>query len=73
VKDEYRRRGVALGLLVRGIGLAQEREHKTLVGHTDENNQAILAVTERLGFTHLPAQVLYVKRFEEAGRLSDEN
>lgn len=73
VRPEYRRRGVALGLMVSGIGLAREREHKTLAGHTDEKNRAILCLTERLGFTHLPAQVLYVKRFEEAGQQSDES
>lgn len=73
VRPEYRRRGVALGLMVSGIGLARERKHIALVGHTDENNKAILAMAERLGFTHLPAQILYVKRFEEVGSSSDEN
>jgi GNAT superfamily N-acetyltransferase len=63
VVPEYRRRGVALGLMVGGITLAKRRGYTVLRGHTDEHNEAMLTITRRLGFTHLQTQVMYVKSY----------
>jgi ribosomal protein S18 acetylase RimI-like enzyme len=63
VDAAYRRRGTALALAVRGIAQAKYFQYKTLTVHTDEHNQAILALTEKMGFTHLPAQIFYSKQY----------
>lgn len=64
VEKSYRRRGAALALAVHGIARAQSFQYKNLTVHTDEHNQAILALTEKMGFTHLPAQIIFGKQFE---------
>lgn len=64
VEKSYRRRGAALALAVHGIARAKSFYYKFLTVHTDEHNQAILGLTEKMGFTHLPAQILYSKHYE---------
>lgn len=65
VEADYRRRGAALALAVHGIARAKLFQYKTLVVHTDEHNRAILALTEKMGFTHLPAQIFFSKQFAD--------
>lgn len=64
VEESYRRKGVALGLAVRAIKFAQKFKYTTLIVHTDENNDAILTLTDRLGFTHLPTQLVFSKQLK---------
>ena len=63
VAPEYRRRGAAFALAVHGISQAKFFQYKTLTVHTDEHNKAILALTEKMGFTHLPAQIFFSKQY----------
>lgn len=65
VDQAYRRRGAALALTYHAVKFAKEFKYKTLTAHTDERNQAILTLAERFGFTHLPAQVLFIKDFRQ--------
>lgn len=62
VAPEYRRRNVALALTFHAISFAQSNNYAVLNAHTDEHNRAILALAKKLGFTHLPAQLLYAKQ-----------
>ena len=63
VDAEYRRRGAAFALAVDGIAQAKHFQYQTLTVHTDEHNKAILALTKKMGFTHLPAQIFFSKQF----------
>lgn len=63
VEPDYRRRGAALALAVRGITRAKFFQYKTLTVHTDEHNRAILNLTEKMGFAHLPAQIFMSKQY----------
>lgn len=49
VEKSYRRRGAALALAVHGIARAKSFQYKSLTVHTDEDNQAILGLTEKMG------------------------
>lgn len=64
VRPEFRQRNVALSLMMCAIAQAKAEGYATLTGHTDEKNKAVLRLAEQLGFVHMPAQVMYVKRFE---------
>ena len=66
VAAEHRRRGTAFALAVRGIAQAKKFQYKTLAVHTNEHNKAILALTEKMGFTHLPAQILFSKQYQDS-------
>ncbi|MBC7797458.1 MAG: GNAT family N-acetyltransferase [Pyrinomonadaceae bacterium] len=63
VDEDYRRRGVAFALAFQAIIFAQKNDYKILTAHTDEHNVGILHLSERLGFTHLPTQILFSKQF----------
>ncbi len=63
VEAEYRRRGAAFALAIHGIAQAKYFQYQTLTVHTDEHNKAILALTEKMGFTHLPAQIYFSKQY----------
>lgn len=63
VEKSYRRRGAALALAIHGIARAKSFYYKSLTVHTDEHNRAILGLTEKMGFTHLPAQILFSKQY----------
>ncbi|MEP6924546.1 MAG: GNAT family N-acetyltransferase [Pyrinomonadaceae bacterium] len=63
VDKAYRQRGVGFALAVHGIARSKFFQYKTLTVHTDEHNKAILTLTEKMGFTHLPAQIFFSKEF----------
>lgn len=58
---EWRRRGVATALKVRGIAFARERGYSTLRTGNDSANAPMLALNERLGFVR-GAAWLYMKK-----------
>ncbi|MEI8044903.1 MAG: N-acetyltransferase family protein, partial [Verrucomicrobiota bacterium] len=52
VDARFRRRGVGRRLLEALIAAAREQDYHALIGAIDAENQASLALHERLGFTH---------------------
>lgn len=63
VDESYRQSGISYALAVHGIIYAKDHHYDTIIAHTDENNWAILRLTEKLGFIRLPAQYLFSKKY----------
>jgi GNAT superfamily N-acetyltransferase len=63
VDEEYRQRGVAIALVVQSIAYAKSYRYSKLIAYTAEYNKPTLTLAEKMGFTHLPAQVLFSKEF----------
>jgi ribosomal protein S18 acetylase RimI-like enzyme len=64
VDEFYRQSGIAYALAIRGILYARNLGYDNITAHTDENNRAILKLTEKLGFIRQPAQYLFSKKYE---------
>ena len=56
-RAEYRRRGIALALKVRGIQFAQAQGYRQMGVTNDPVNTGMLAINEQLGFLRQPAQI----------------
>ncbi len=65
VRRQYRRRGIALALKLRGIAYAQQQRHPTIKTWNETNNRAMLGINERLGFVRQPAWIDYTKVFDK--------
>lgn len=63
VRREYRKRGIALGLKLRGIAFARECGIQQIKTWNEANNRSMLAINERLGFVKQPAWLNVVKHF----------
>ncbi len=64
VKTEYRRRGIALALKIRGIGVAQKHGIQTITTWNMSGNDPILALNDDLGFVRQPGIVYFRKRLK---------
>jgi RimJ/RimL family protein N-acetyltransferase len=61
VRREYRRRGIALALKLRGIDYAKRQGAPVIKTWNEINNRAMLSINEALGFVKQPAWIEYVK------------
>lgn len=61
-RRDYRRRGIALALKMRGIQYGQGNGHHTIVTTNDVSNTGILAINEQLGFVRQPARLQLMKQ-----------
>jgi mycothiol synthase len=68
---EYRRRGIALALKLRGIAWARENGYGVLKTWNESNNRPMLSINERLGFVKQPVWISWLKvlRTEEGGSI----
>jgi GNAT superfamily N-acetyltransferase len=57
---DYRRRGIALALKVRGILYAKQHNYSRIIVQNDVANQGMLAINQRLGFARRPALLQYL-------------
>ncbi len=63
VRRDLRGRGIALALKLRAIAYARAHGHPIIRTWNESNNEAILAINERLGFVKQPAWIDFVKTF----------
>jgi GNAT superfamily N-acetyltransferase len=61
VRRDYRRRGAALALKLRGISYAREHGRTIIRTGNDSLNLPMLAINDRLGFVRQPAWILFSK------------
>jgi mycothiol synthase len=61
VRSDFRRKGIALGLKVRGIAFAQQHGYETIITRGNPANAPITALNTRLGFVQQPA-VIHFRR-----------
>ena len=62
VRREQRRKGVALGLKVKGVEFAREYGAPEIKTWNEANNAPMLAINARLGFVRQPANIDFVKK-----------
>ncbi len=65
VKREYRRRGIALALKIRGIEYAKQQGYEKIETQNNSINRPMLSINEALGFEKQPAIIVYKKVFRE--------
>lgn len=65
VVREYRRRGIALALKVRGVQFAQAHGYHTIVVMNDPVNTGMLAINQRLGFTRSATFIKLAREYEQ--------
>ena len=65
VDEHYRRQSVAIALTVRSILYAKANHYTALVANIAEHNQASLSLAQKMGFTRLPADVLFRRTWVE--------
>jgi mycothiol synthase len=56
---DYRRRGVALALKLKGIAWAKQGGYATMMVNNDLANVGMLAINEKLGFVRRPALIMF--------------
>jgi GNAT superfamily N-acetyltransferase len=61
VKRDYRRRGIARALKLRGIAYAKSQGVATIRTWNESNNRPMLAINERLGYQKQPAWITFAK------------
>jgi hypothetical protein len=71
VKRGHRGRHIALALKVRSILYAQSRGVPVVKTWNEQNNRAMLAINERLGFVRQPAWIVFALELGSAGAAPD--
>lgn len=65
-RRDYRQRGIAMALKVRGILAARSSGYRTMVTTNDPGNDGILAINQKLGFVRDPAEIVLIREFSDA-------
>jgi len=65
VRRDYRRRGIALTLKLRGIAYAKAQGRPKIKTWNETNNRAMIAINEALGFVKQPAWIDFVKTLRD--------
>ena len=65
VLREYRRKGIALAMKVRGIRWCAERGHATIRTANEAGNVGMLSINEVLGFVRQPSWSVFVKHLKD--------
>jgi GNAT superfamily N-acetyltransferase len=65
VRRDYRRRGIALALKLRGIAYARAQGRPTIKTWNETNNCAMIAINDALGFVKQPAWIDFVKTLRD--------
>jgi len=68
VRREFRHKGIALALKIRGIRYAKEHGHPVIKTWNETRNRPILEINERLGFVKQPADITFCKVLKEEGQ-----
>jgi GNAT superfamily N-acetyltransferase len=63
-RRDYRRKGLALALKLRAMEFAKEYGTPELRTGNEQNNQAMLAINERMGFVKQPAWIDFIREIE---------
>ena len=63
VRREYRRKGIALALKLRGLAYAKENNVPQIKTWNNQTNRAMLSINEAMGFAKQPAWINFVKNF----------
>jgi len=61
VLPEYRKKGIALEMKLRGIKYAKEAGFEVISTWNESNNAGMLAINDKLGFARQPASIDYAK------------
>jgi len=62
VHRDYRGRGLALAVKLKGIEYAKRRGAKSVLTHNDSTNERMLAVNRKMGYESKPGMFLLVKQ-----------
>ncbi|MFQ5796179.1 MAG: GNAT family N-acetyltransferase [Candidatus Bipolaricaulia bacterium] len=65
VLREYRRRGIALALKLKGLAYAKEHGYPVIKTWNETGNRAMLTINEQLGFVKQPAWIDFAKELGE--------
>jgi len=65
VRREYRRRGIALALKLRGIAYAKAHGNPVIKTWNESNNRPMLSINEALGYVKQPAWIDFIKVLQE--------
>ena len=65
VRREYRRKGIATAMKVRGIRWCAEHGHATIRTENEQNNVGMLGINMALGFVKQPAWIAFAKTISE--------
>jgi mycothiol synthase len=65
VRRDYRRKGVALAMKIKGIEYAKSINAPEIRTGNESNNRAMLSINEMLGFVKQPIWIDFVKTFKE--------